>query len=564
VGQVRGHGREPDGGELPYSADLGRGRLRRAAGPVIDRLAEQLSLAPATILLADQNARIIDRRAGSSSLLKSLDRAMVAPGFGYAEKDTGTNGIGTALEERRLFQVRGGEHYREGLQDLACTGMPIVHPIGRTVEGILDITCQVADATELMSPLVLAAVRDIEARLYAQSTHGEQALLEAFLRVSRRGRTAVVTISPDMILANSAASRLLDPSDQTLLWTWATRVLDQADEYVGEVQLARETTVAARARRVADDRSMLGVIIELRPVENTPGQSSSSRTAAAGPGAPRARSPLVGRSLATRRLRSQLELLAASPGPVLITGESGVGKGHAAEYLVRLWDPTLDLRVWDAAGKDAENPDWVDELRTHLDRGGAVLVRRIDELPAQTVPRFEALVEESTEGNAPLVATTRGIESPESIQLHAHFIRRIWVVPLRQRTDEIEDLARVLLSRHVGTAQVPRLQPAALRCLMSHDWPGNVRELESALASAMIRSMHGDITVQHLPDECRSPALSKRLTSLERAEREAVMRALEETGGNKAVAAERLGIARSTLYRKIRSLGLENNRFDSD
>ncbi len=122
-----------------------------------------------TALLADNTARILDRRTGNSALSNRLDGALIAPGFSFAEEDSGTNGIGTALEERKIFSVRGGgEHFRESLQDMACVGLPIVHPISRTVEGILDFTCAVRDVNDLMGAAVpgcgprdpAAAVRD--------------------------------------------------------------------------------------------------------------------------------------------------------------------------------------------------------------------------------------------------------------------------------------------------------------------------------------------------------------------------------------------------------------------
>ena len=78
----------------------------------MDRLAEQLADAPVTILLADQDATIVDRRTGWRSLLGRLDRALVAPRFSFSEQCAGTNRIGTALEERKAFRVRGGEHMR--------------------------------------------------------------------------------------------------------------------------------------------------------------------------------------------------------------------------------------------------------------------------------------------------------------------------------------------------------------------------------------------------------------------------------------------------------------------
>jgi transcriptional regulator of acetoin/glycerol metabolism len=104
------------------------------------------------------------------------------------------------------------------------------------------------------------------------------------------------------------------------------------------------------------------------------------------------------------------------------------------------------------------------------------------------------------------------------------------------------------------------LQPGTLRTLTSLDWPGNVRELRAVLTTAAVRSLGSDIAHEHLPPEYRSPRSRSGCTSLQRAERDIVIEALAEARGNKQAAAERLGIARSTLYRKMRLLGIDKNR----
>jgi transcriptional regulator of acetoin/glycerol metabolism len=129
------------------------------------------------------------------SLLGRLDRAQVAPGFMFSEQYAGTNGIGTALEERKAFRVRGDEHMLESLQSLVCVGSPIVDPVSRMVTGILDITCNIDQVSDLMAPLILSAVRDVEERLFAQSARSEQVLLREYMRSKRRGNAAVVAMA---------------------------------------------------------------------------------------------------------------------------------------------------------------------------------------------------------------------------------------------------------------------------------------------------------------------------------------------------------------------------------
>lgn len=554
--------------DIPYSPDVERdSRLRRAAGAVIDRIAGQLADAPLTILLADSSAQIVDRRAGGDGAFRArLDRALIAPGFRYAEEYSGTNGIGTALEERRLFQVRGGEHFRESLQNMTCVGAPIVHPIGRTVEGILDITSNTSNTNYLMAPLVLSAVREIQSRLYDEASRNEQMLLSEFLRASRRGSSAVVSVNQDVIMTNPAAARIVDPSDQALLWDWATRMLAGREDYVGEVRLARGLTVVAKAQRISDGIKDAGILIEMKVQSRDTGSTHGHRPTPKRPleleRCPN-HVPLVGRSLATELLQNELEQIKPSASPVLITGEPGVGKFFAARHLHQMREAKGRFTVFDGATAGADVKSWIAVINSWLNVSGTIVVKHIDAIPVEIIPSFARLIDDASEGKSRIIATAlEEPDDPASARLRDHFMSRVSVVPLRYRTEEISDIAPLILRKHApGMADV-RLQPAALQILMARDWPGNVRELESVLASAIMHSMGSDIALQHLPHGYRDPAPTYRrnISNLERVERDAVIQALEETGGNKAAAADRLGIARSTLYRKIRALGIESDR----
>ena len=70
----------------------------------------------------------------------------LAPGFSYAEEHVGTNGIGTALEGGGPARVFGHEHYVEHLEEFACTGVPVRHPVTHKVLGVVDLTCWRRDA----------------------------------------------------------------------------------------------------------------------------------------------------------------------------------------------------------------------------------------------------------------------------------------------------------------------------------------------------------------------------------------------------------------------------------
>lgn len=555
-------GVSPSTVDIPYSADFPQdNRLRRAAGPVLRRLAERLEGSPATILLADGGGRIIARHTGRGELEARLDAAQVAPGFQYAEDHSGTNGIGTALEERKLFSVRGGEHFRESLQSLACVGKPIVHPVRRGIEGVLDITSSLQDANDMMAPLVEAAVREIEQRLYEMSSRGERALLAEFLRTSRRRSTPVITIGSDLVMATPAAARMLQPADQTLLWEWACEKLDGRNECLGEVRLAEGHLVLVKAHRLDDDGGATGVVLELQDRSER-----ATRPAGRGGQGPTAPGPAVtrvpGRSDAARLLESELDHAADVGEPTLIGGDAGVGKMFVARLLHERWNPAGGLVVEDLAiVEPGEMLMRLRALRDPLTDGATVLVRHLQAFTPEALPVLGALVEFAREGGMRLMATGPDGDGGASALAPTYFRSRITVPPLAARPEDIEDIVREVLRLRADGRAPQRLQSTALRSLGQRTLPGNVRELVSILHVASARALGGDIGIQHLPAEYQEVTSARARTALERAEIDALLTALRESNGNKSFAAEKLGIARSTLYRKVREYGIDTERF---
>ena len=170
--------------------------LTRAAKPILADVADQLAGEPVSLILTDADGVVLERRTGDSELNQHLDRVWLAPGFSYAEKFIGTNGIGTALEGRRPVQVFGYEHYIDHLADLACAGAPIWHPVSRKLLGVVDLTCWRPDAGRFMSTAVARIARQIEGALMDQSGPRELALLHDYLGACRRNRGAVLGDQP--------------------------------------------------------------------------------------------------------------------------------------------------------------------------------------------------------------------------------------------------------------------------------------------------------------------------------------------------------------------------------
>jgi len=128
--------------------------------------------------------------------------------------------------------------------------------------------------------------------------------------------------------------------------------------------------------------------------------------------------------------------------------------------------------------------------------------------------------------------------------------------PLRDRREDLPDLIRHFLdelAKEMGRPP-PEMAPAALARLEAYAWPGNIRELRNVLERAMVLSENGRISEDDLPPELSVAAASGAASrdTLAETERDHILRILRECGGNKRVAAQRLGISRSTLYERLR------------
>jgi DNA-binding NtrC family response regulator len=148
------------------------------------------------------------------------------------------------------------------------------------------------------------------------------------------------------------------------------------------------------------------------------------------------------------------------------------------------------------------------------------------------------------------------------------------VCPLRQRKEDIPLLVEQFLERYAASLGIeqPSISEKAVQLLMAYEWPGNVRELQNCIYSAITITAGPVIEPADLPRRIYSKSGFSEITgttpgqislaetaaqATAKAEREAISKALSETGGNREKAAELLGIGRKTLYRKLKQYGIE-------
>ncbi|MCU1373341.1 MAG: modulated sigma54 specific transcriptional regulator, Fis family, partial [Actinomycetia bacterium] len=194
-------GLDPDRFDVPFDADLdGETALGRAAGPVLDQLLVDTGDAGVAFVLTDPAGHVLGRRVADGRLNAQLDEVLLAPGFVYAEDAVGTNGIGTALAERRPTVVAGGEHFAGSLTTFACAAAPVFDPTTRRLVGAVDLTCLAPNASSLMLPFARRAAQEIEQRLVDAAGLADRFVLQHYLEQRKRIKGPYVVVTERRML----------------------------------------------------------------------------------------------------------------------------------------------------------------------------------------------------------------------------------------------------------------------------------------------------------------------------------------------------------------------------
>lgn len=513
-------------------ADIDRtSKLMVAAAPVLEELTTQLTDTALCLALANRDCRIIDLRFTDRRVEHELEQISAVPGSKYTEDISGTNSVSTPYETRRGILVNGPEHFLESLKKFSCYGEPILHPVTRRVEGVLDITGIMPQANPLFVPFVQRAVRDIEHRLREGSRLSEQFLLAAFQSAAQHRSRAVVVLGGDVVLTNPTAVDLLEAADHALLRTVAPDVpLDRT--VVRKLHLASGQVVNAEISRISgSDGTLFQLVPEQQPRTN--GRRRGRRSV----------------SEPTSPLERELRALREGRCPVLISGEPGSGRTTA----VRTIAGEQPVRIFDAAEVPSLGEgEWIRRLEVAAEDPGIVAVEEIQLLPATLCVRVAHLLAESATRFL-LTSAPSDHLADGPLNLAASCVTRVDLPALRHRRDEVPSLARAMLAEVRGDRNV-RFTASALAALTAQQWPGNLRELCMVIRHAADARSSGDIGIGDLPESHRGQAKVRTLTPWEQAEHDAIVAALRATAGNKLHAAERLGISRSTLYNRIRAL----------
>ena len=312
------------------------------------------------------------------------------------------------------------------------------------------------------------------------------------------------------------------------------------------------------------------------------------------------RCQVIGESVPMKALRQQIALAAPTNGRVLIYGESGTGKELVARALhsasLRRDRPLVEVNCAAIPEELIES-----ELFGHVKGSftgasedkvgkfqkadmGTLFLDEVGDMSLKTQSKVLRVLEEqrfepvgsnqAVDVDVRVIAATNKTLEGEIARgafredlFYRLNVIPFYVSPLRERIEDLPILARYFLAEFSGAygRKVKELSEGALDVLMRHPWPGNVRELKNLIERLVIICPQQRIEAHHLPPElfrgaARSPQQPYATLHEARAayEREFILRKLEEHQWNMTHTASALGLERSHLYRKMKSLGISS------
>jgi sigma-54 dependent transcriptional regulator, acetoin dehydrogenase operon transcriptional activator AcoR len=490
------------------------------AAPVLDELEASLAGTGYSAILGDRECRVVRRWFDNPGTEASFDTLNLREGVSVLEETIGTNALGTVFETRLAVTIHGDEHFVEALRRFSCYGHPIRHPLTRRIEGVLDISAVTETASPLLAPLIARAVYDIEQRLLGGSRSSEKSLLAAFQQASGHRKRAVLAIGEDIVMSNQAASELLSPADVALLRVLVEEPLHR-DECALKLTLESGRLATVTVTRVNGARR--GALLRVE-------------SCSAGP-------HLMPATIAVARP-------ARAAPPTLVCGPPGTGRTTRARELAAL--PVKFLRP--AAALLEGEAAWAQDFQAAMRRTeGSVCIDGIDLLPDGLLDLVTQYVESTVRPQLIFISGPVAGLKGRAATLAGTASTREELMPLSSRRSDIPELAAAML-RSVAASDSVHLTPGAIQALTAHEWPGNLRELKAVVAAAASCRCSGGIALSDLPEQYRCTTPEVPMAALDRAERDVIVMALRQAGGNKVQAARELGLSRTTLYARIRQL----------
>ncbi len=549
------------------------------------------------VILTDSQGTIIDFLV-EHLLEDKFQRHGLVRGADWSESCEGTNGIGTALLEKRSLTVYRNQHFLSSNGSLTCTGAPVFD-----VNGDVLALFDVSSVGRQDDPDIIAHTRamlEMSARLISrrnfQDSFADQWIVRFHHNPERIGMPEEGMLAVDeggVILAadNQALSHLRINDRDNLVNKRIDAIFGKDFSRIVDQQGHLPTSLTPDVPANKDFRESFSARL-IKPTERSRSKIVNRKRHI------RRKDPLdfdldgiAGNDQYMKKLIEKAHKLAQHDVPLLITGETGVGKEVLAKALhyasPRAEKPFVaincaalpagliegELFGYRAGAFTGAHPEGF-KGRFLQANGGTLFLDEIGDMPLEIQTRLLRVLE--TRSVTPLgseksfnldlqiiSATHQDLQSRQSNGLFrsdlyyrlAGFDFRLPKLKERKDLDFLVGVLQPGLNFYDDCSFTDQAREA----MISYDWPGNIRELKNVLSAAIILSDREPIDVEHLRLHFNHQASEAAPLDMSDREKETIVAALEQSKWNVSRCAEILQISRNTLYRKIRKHGISRN-----
>jgi transcriptional regulator of acetoin/glycerol metabolism len=582
--------------------------LIEACKPVMMLARDFLSETGTIMVLTDDRGVVLDVE-GDWAAMAPAEKVHLLPGADWNEAQCGTNAIGTALSLGRPVQIHSEEHFCEGIKRWTCSASVIRDPLHGEILGVIDVSGLSSSYSRHSLSLVVTAANRIETFLTKKEMQFRCQLIESSISrfATSDGSGAILVDRHGFpIKLNESAPLLLTSLGYQLNLSRPVKIA--ALSGAGGEPVSRKDALPPWMRLewvepIFDHGERVGSLVRIPPHPKyrlkTPGiESREANTPVSFFGA-------EGSSAELRTVIEKASQLARTRVPILLLGETGVGKEVFARGIhagSRLHDgPFVALNCGgfnrellaselfghvEGAFTGARRGGGVGKIEAA--EGGTLFLDEIGEMPLDLQPHFLRVLEDGQiyrlgdtrpkQVRFRLIAATNRDLRQEVAEgrfrmdlFYRVAVTSIRIPALRERQGDIRELGSLFVRQLCELHEVPEkvLAPATLEKMEAYAWPGNIRELRNTIEGLILTVQDELIRAEDLPEEIQSAAPVDRspfneiahatLSGLEKMEFEQIYKALQDNEGNATLAAKQLGIAKSTLYLKLKKYSLDRS-----
>lgn len=578
-------------------------KLIKVAKPFLERLFQLVKGSGFVVLLLDHEACILEL-LGDQAILDQNSNFQIGEFWG--EESKGTNAMGLVKIEEKPLQVFATEHFSRMNHGITCSGAPIRGEHGEMI-GILDVSGDYHHAHAHTLGMVVAAAEAIENLLRLESANAE--IIRAYNNVN-----AILQSMSEGLISFDEAGRItkLNPVAYKILHINSESYKGQMigdflkNSYISAEMLNEGRTIIDReisldigcgqarflfsGQPIIDkNHEVCGGVVILREIKNVHRLVNKI----VGARAHFTFEDIIGQSASLQQSIQVAKAVADSMSSIYLQGESGTGKEMFAQALHNAspvsHGPFVAINCA-AIPRDlieSELFGYEEGAFTGAKRGGrpgkfelanegTIFLDEVGDMPLETQVSLLRVLQEKQVvriGGFKSIAVTIRVIAATNRDLKEEVQRgnfredlyyrlnviNISVPPLRHRKGDILLLVDYYIYKFSQMLQLPlcELDRKAAEALENYAWPGNVRELSNAIERAVTIAKGRIITIEHLPESLQSlgepPAKAKNnVSSMGELEKKLIIETLEKASWNITYCASELGIARNTLYRKLK------------